>query len=232
MALPCTPLCRHPCAILASLPLRNEPNASPSTAKPFLTPYSRASPALAQEAVERAYAKDRAGQRADASRLYRTSLDIILEALALPVPSPAGLDASHSNTARWRSDMNQWQRRVLERLRDLEGAGSAAEAATRGSPPNPLQRQLSGAAAAGQQQQRSAPPWPAAARARAGGAGAPTARHAAGPGARAGGGSRDDREFEDRVMSEVLDRSPAVAWEDVAGLTAAKQVGRTEALRR
>ncbi|KAL4430384.1 hypothetical protein ABPG77_002190 [Micractinium sp. CCAP 211/92] len=177
---------------------------------------------LAREAVERAYAKDRAGQRADASRLYRTSLDIILEALALPVPSPAGLDGSHSNTARWRSDMNQWQRRVLERLRDLEGAGPA-DGATRGSPPNPLQRQLSGAAAAGQQQQRSAPPWPAAPRARAGSAGAPTARHAAGPGARAGGGSRDEQEFEDRVMSEVLDRSPAVAWEDVAGLTAAKQ---------
>ncbi|KAL4419900.1 hypothetical protein ABPG75_006998 [Micractinium tetrahymenae] len=192
-----------------------------------------------QEAVERAYAKDRAGQRGDAARLYRTSLDIILEGLALPLPSAAGLDASHSNTARWRSDMNQWQQRVLERLRDLEGGGgaagglgggaAAAAAAARGSPPNPLRRQLSGAAAAAaaqQQQQRGASPRSAAApRARAGTAAA-AARHAAGPLARAGGsggGSRDEQEFEERVMSEVLDRSPAVAWDDVAGLATAKQ---------
>jgi hypothetical protein len=53
-----------------------------------------------QDAVERAYAKDVAGQHPAAVQLYRTALDILLEALAVPVPSTAGLDATHSTTAR------------------------------------------------------------------------------------------------------------------------------------
>ncbi|EFN53758.1 hypothetical protein CHLNCDRAFT_36318 [Chlorella variabilis] len=172
---------------------------------------------LARDAVERAYAKDVAGQHSAAVQLYRTALNILLEGLALAVPS-MGLDASHSNTARWRSDMNQWQQGVLDRLRALEGQGGPAAAAAassgggggggvaaRSPPANPLLRS-----------QRSAPrPRPAAALA--------AAAAAAAAGVRPGGGSKEDRDFDERVLSEVLDSAPSVAWDDVAGLAAAKQ---------
>ena len=174
-----------------------------------------------QEAVERAYAKDVAGQRADAAHLYRTALDILLEGLAQPAPS-SGLGAAGSNTGRWRADMNAWQQQVLERLRALEGlppsgrgaGGSAAEGVAAGSggsavPANPLLRRPAAGAGGGR------PLVPGAA------LGAP---HAQRPSATAStAAQRDEREFGERVLSEVLDSTPSVAWDDVAGLAGAKQ---------
>ena len=68
----------------------------------------------AQDALERAVGLDEQGQRPEAAKVYRTTLNIIYEGLALDVPSP-GLGPEHSNVARWRSEMNAWQQQVLDR---------------------------------------------------------------------------------------------------------------------
>jgi spastin len=133
--------------------------------------------------------------------------------------------------------MNQWQQGVLDRLRALESgspngrppvAGGAAAAGGRGAggggvgggrgsgaaSSSPILRpQLSGG--------RQHPLHAAAAAASPGG----TAHRLLAPG-RPAGGSKEDREFDERVLSEVLDSAPSVEWRDVAGLAAAKQASR------
>ncbi len=44
--------------------------------------------------------------------------------------------------------------------------------------------------------------------------------------------SKEERDFDERVLSEVLDSAPSVMWDDVAGLAAAKQVGTGDTLGR
>lgn len=200
----------------SSRPIDASHPRSPNPRDPVLPPASL----FLQEAIERAYAQDVAGQRGAAAQLYRTALDILREGLAVSVPT-AGLDATHSSTARWRTDMSQWQQGVLDRLRDLESLGGSAAAAGGGS---------SRGGGAGGRPAAAQPANPLLGRPpslrRA--AGTATAGGAAGPrgaAAAAGGGplSRDDRDFEERVLSEVLDSAPSVAWDDVAGLSGAKQ---------
>ena len=191
-------------------------------------------PACLQEAVERAYSKDVARQRGPAAQLYRTALNILLEGLSLPVPS-AGLDPTHSNTSKWRADMNQWQQHVLDRLRDLESpaasSSSSGGGAGGGAPANPLLRTQHSLGRGGHLSPSAAAAAAVGAR-QAGlhgsgggrGAGVAGVRQGAAAGGGAAAVSRDDKEFEARVLSEVLDSAPSVAWDDVAGLATAKQV--------
>jgi hypothetical protein len=71
-------------------------------------------PHASQEAVERGYAYDVAGQRAQAISTYRQALEIMDEGLQLVVAG-TGLQAPHSNVSAWRGDMSMWQHRVAER---------------------------------------------------------------------------------------------------------------------
>lgn len=185
---------------------------------------------LARDAVEQAYAKDAAGQGSEAAQLYSKALEVLAEGLQVPVPG-TGLDASHSNTAKWRSDMRGWQQGVQGRLRDLGAApaggsssGSPRRLAGRvagAPPPNPLRRLPSHPPQPRQQQRHQQPHHASASGAAAAARGA-----AARPAAAAAGASRsskEEQEFEDRVLDDVLDTAPSVAWDDVAGLAAAKQ---------
>ena len=65
-----------------------------------------------QEALERAYACDVAGERDSAAKLYQTGVNICQEGLTLEVPV-SGLGPAHSNTAKYRSDLNDWQNAAL-----------------------------------------------------------------------------------------------------------------------
>lgn len=67
-----------------------------------------------QEAFERAYAQDVAGDRESAAKLYQTGINITQEGLSLEVPV-SGLGPAHSNTARWRGDMVEWQQAANRR---------------------------------------------------------------------------------------------------------------------
>lgn len=67
-----------------------------------------------QDTLERAYTQDVAGQYTEAIRLYRLALQVLYEGLGLAVPHP-GLGPSHSNVAKWRSEMNTWQKRANDR---------------------------------------------------------------------------------------------------------------------
>jgi hypothetical protein len=117
--------------------------------------------------------------------------------------------------------MNQWQQGVLERLRDLEASGAAAAAAggTSMSSGGAGGASSRGTAARPANPLLGRPPSQRRAAAAASASGAPGPRTAAA----AGSGSREDRDFDERVLSEVLDSAPSVAWDDVAGLATAKQ---------
>jgi len=55
----------------------------------------------------------------DALKLYGTALEVISEALALPVTS-SGLSAKCDNVANWRQQLRSWQQGIQDRL---EGGG-------------------------------------------------------------------------------------------------------------
>lgn len=67
-----------------------------------------------KDALERAYARDVEGARAEAIKLYRLGLNIIYEGLSITVQA-TGLGAAFHNVAKWRGDMNKWQQHVLDR---------------------------------------------------------------------------------------------------------------------
>lgn len=160
-----------------------------------------------------------AGQWQPAVKQYRFALEVLREGLAVQLHS-AGLGADHSNTSRWRADMHQWQQQVLRRLESLEG--SAASPSGRGA------SAAVGGGGGGSSSRAVTAPRPAPVRpimrpgAYAGGA-SPAAAPPPPPQLPAGG-SKEDQDFDSRVLSEVLDKAPAIAWDDVAGLGAAKQV--------
>ena len=71
-----------------------------------------------QEALERALAKEHARDRSGAAKLYQTAINIATEGLSLEVPL-SGLGPAHSTTAKWRSEMNDWQQHALTRWAHL-----------------------------------------------------------------------------------------------------------------
>ncbi|KAL6783919.1 SPAST1 [Auxenochlorella protothecoides x Auxenochlorella symbiontica] len=156
---------------------------------------------LAQDAVDRAQRQDAAGATQAATRLWTAAQSILCEGLAQPLPPSLGLEAAHSNTQRWRGDMQAWLSAAEERLR--RGAPLPPAAGARGPPCGTVPRSLShptpGSRAAAPPPLRSAVSQPS------------------------GAADKEERAYEDRILTEVLDDSPAVGWDDVAGLAKAKQ---------
>lgn len=157
-----------------------------------------------QDAVDRAQRQDASGATQAATRLWTAAQSILCEGLAQPLPPSLGLEAAHSNTQRWRGDMQAWLSAAEERLR--RGAPLPPAAGARGPPCGTVPRSLShptpGSRAAAPPPLRSAVSQPS------------------------GAADKEERAYEDRILTEVLDDSPAVGWDDVAGLAKAKQVPR------
>ena len=76
-----------------------------------------------QDALERAYQRDIAGQRAEASKLYRLGIDTIYEGLQLKVP---GSWLTGSNVSKWRSNLNGWLQGATDRQAVLHLVTAAA----------------------------------------------------------------------------------------------------------
>ncbi|KAK9838272.1 hypothetical protein WJX81_001606 [Elliptochloris bilobata] len=175
---------------------------------------------LAQDAIERAYNKDVEGASQDAIKLYRLGLNIIYEGLSLRTPS-AGLGPAFSNVERWKEDMKQWLQRANDRLRDLEAPDASTSARGGAVAPaqcNPLAPTLAASTTllrtrTTSQSSTGTPRVPAA---------TPGGR---GPGGAAAGGAagREDARLREVVLGEILDTRPSTRWDDVAGLSAAKQ---------
>ncbi len=115
-------------------------------------------------------------------------------------------------------------------MRALE---SGTATTSRASPLAPLQRSRSippaqqprgsGSGAAAAAAARSTKSGPVSRATAAVAAGAAQARAAVSAAAAGGGGGSEDDRYRQAVLSEVLDRTPAVCWDDVAGLATAKQ---------
>ncbi|KAG2441613.1 hypothetical protein HXX76_003233 [Chlamydomonas incerta] len=204
---------------------------------------------LAKEAFDRAAAADAAGRPEVAVKLYRTGLEAAREGLALQVGPSAGLGPLADTAAGWRADLEEWARLVAARLRALESGNASTSAPVR---PVPVAQQRSQhhhqqqhqqpqsvngrpwrpASAAGAAPAVAAAPPPlrsvntARAQPSGGGAAAAGTAIARQGSAKAGGGAAaaDDglAKYREIVLGEVLDRTPAVRWGDIAGLETAK----------
>lgn len=179
---------------------------------------------LAKEAVERAYAADKAGDASRAIALYRTGLQIIEEGLKLNVPS-SGLGFKADNASAWKLDLVTWQESVTDRVRALE-----SKTATTSNVPAPLRRSFSGPLSrlpvthASQQTSTSRSLGRAATKdatltpKRSASVSAAAVAPAEGPPI-----PPELAKYVDMIAAEVLDTSPGVQWDDVAGLARAKQ---------
>ncbi|KAF8058342.1 spast [Scenedesmus sp. PABB004] len=198
---------------------------------------------LAKEAGGRAIEADEQGRAGDALRLYSTALEIIAEGLALQVQS-SGLSAKADNVASWRSQLAAWQGSMRDRVAQLSAARGAAAAppdarrimapprilpdaaalAAMAAPPAPqpslviVPRGQAGAGGRGAQQARGRGAAPAGAGGAAGAAAA-----AAGALAARAALSKEDEKLRALVSAEILDASPSVSFDDIAGLRLAKQ---------
>ncbi|KAG2499592.1 hypothetical protein HYH03_002533 [Edaphochlamys debaryana] len=206
---------------------------------------------LTKDALERACTADEEGRRDAALKLYGTALEAAREGLALQLPPGAGLGPKADTAAGWRLELETWAREIANRIRSLESGTASSSAPVRPVPHAGVHATGEGAgpgAGQVQAQQRARPqqqgggmqrtisggggarPAPAANGARSVNVPrtASTPRQsgggAAGGTATAAAGSRDDglNKYREIVAGEILDRSPGVKWDDIAGLTTAK----------
>lgn len=202
---------------------------------------------LAKEAFDRAYDADAAGKPEAATKLYRTGLEAVREALKLHVEG-SGLGPKADSVAAWKAELARWQQAVLDRLRVLESGGASSSAPVKLTQPHlqgarsinlPVQHGAGGSNGAPARQatslvQRLAPKATAASNTVAqqqrtpvssGGGAQQAAQRGAAASAptTAQAASRDDQKYRDIILGEVLTTSPSVKWEEIAGLGAAKQ---------
>ena len=166
---------------------------------------------LARDFTTRGLEYDERGMVQEALNHYRQGLEVLEEGLSLG--RERGSAGTHMR------EMATWQRRSRERAASLEArmASAAAPAADRG--PGPAQRRGS----RDRGRLGAAPPRPRApARPQPAAGAAPVRRD---PELRRGGRAKDDsdRKLRQMIEEEIVDTSPGVAWDDVAGAAAAKQ---------
>lgn len=170
-----------------------------------------------QEAIERAELQDRAGGHAAASKIWSTAAKIVDEGLCQPLPPGLGLEAAHSNVQRWRVDLQRWRAAIGERLARSAPAAGAPSVLLAGLGEGAAPHTVQIAHPDGSRHLRRAPSAPTNPSNSTPSAPPPVRRPASGP------ARSDERIFEDRILEEVLDRSPSVGWDDVAGLEGAKR---------
>ncbi|TVU12849.1 hypothetical protein EJB05_46513 [Eragrostis curvula] len=178
---------------------------------------------LAKEEIDKAVRAEEWGLPDDATAHYRNALRVMLEAKAARVPD--AVSSSERGQVRvYQEKIAKWQTQVEERLRVLgqrggQGAAAAAVAPKKVVVSNPINRNSKPAATSTQKSTfQNSPTFN-----RGGQASAPQKNIIGGsrPAQRAGGGN-DDKLVE-MINTTIVDRSPAVRWDDVAGLDKAKQ---------
>ncbi|KAL6606568.1 hypothetical protein ACP70R_042221 [Stipagrostis hirtigluma subsp. patula] len=177
---------------------------------------------LAKEEIDKAVRAEEWGLPGDAAQHYRNAQRVMLEAKAARVPD--AISSSERGQVRmYQEKIAKWQAQVEERLRVLgqrSGDGAAAVVEPKKVvTSNPIIRTPKPAPSSIQKSTlRSSPTFN-----RGGQASAPQKNSSGGskPVQRAGG-SYDDKLVE-MINTTIVDRSPAVKWDDVAGLDKAKQ---------
>ncbi|KAF5826333.1 hypothetical protein DUNSADRAFT_3519 [Dunaliella salina] len=175
---------------------------------------------IAKEALERAYTCDCQGDSQKALRSYDIALEAIDEALLLPVIG-SGLGPRADNVSSQKHDLATWQQSAKARVKYLRGLGSVPQG---GAPPQPVKpvantsilipRPLANKAGTGvvqnarmgaqitdQQQMQELPK------------GAKGSRGAASRAA-----SSEEQKYRDVISNEILDASPGVSWDSIAGV--------------
>ncbi|XP_062233703.1 uncharacterized protein LOC133930936 isoform X2 [Phragmites australis] len=177
---------------------------------------------LAKEEIDKAVRAEEWGLPDEAAAHYRNAQRVMLEAKAARVPD--AVPSSERGQVRvYQEKIAKWQAQVEERLRVLgqrsgEGAAAAVEP-KKAVTSNPVIRTAKPAPTSIQKSTlRNSPTFN-----RGGQASAPQKNISGGskPVQRAAG-SYDDK-LVDMINTTIVDRSPAVKWDDVAGLDKAKQ---------
>jgi len=179
---------------------------------------------ISKEYVERAYQADVQGARSRAVELYNKALEVMEEALVLPVVT-SGLGALASNVTLWRKELLSWQEHVINRKRDLETEPASTSA---------------GRAQANVRSHRGVepsvtPPKGSFTRMSRIGKGSGTAQRAKEKGRGVLGGvkraatgaleavKKESDKYRQIIMAEVLVVKPKEQWDDISGLQFAKQ---------
>ncbi|CAM6093454.1 unnamed protein product [Calypogeia fissa] len=179
---------------------------------------------LAKEEIEKGVRSEEWGLTEDAVAHYKKANHILVEGSSAPLDVEPG-SASYENVTSYRKKMTQWQEKVLERLRVLNNRSVAASKAQamdkRPIVPQPPKRRpmppvqphpVTPARAPGN------PTTPSRASMNPPNRQPVTANAAAQPVAIKG----LDPKLVETIENDIVDRSPAVSWDDIAGLARAK----------
>ncbi|CAJ1815087.1 unnamed protein product [Sphenostylis stenocarpa] len=158
---------------------------------------------LATQEIAKAVKAEEWGLIDDALLHYRNAQSILLEASSTPVPSYI-TSSEKQKVQSFREKISKWQSQVSERLQTLtrRAGSSSANQSTAAAPIKPLgtrKNVLQKPSQAGQVNKVGSP-----------------------KSSRASGVNYDNKLVE-MINTAIVDRSPSVKWEDVAGLEKAKQ---------
>lgn len=174
---------------------------------------------LAKEEIDKAVRAEEWGLPDDAAAHYRNALRVMLEAKAARVPD--AVSSSERGQVRvYQEKIAKWQTQVEERLRVLgQRSGAAAPVPKKVVTNNPVNR--NDRAASTSFHRPTSQPSPTFNRGGQASSHQKSSSGGAKPVQRAGA-NYDDKLVE-MINTTIVDRSPAVKWEDVAGLDKAKQ---------
>ncbi|CAL5036477.1 unnamed protein product [Urochloa decumbens] len=179
---------------------------------------------LAKEEIDKAVRAEEWGLPADAAAHYRNAMRVMLEAKAARVPD--AVSSSERGQVRvYQEKIAKWQTQVEERLRVLgqrTGEGAAASVVPKKVvASNPINRTARPASSSIQKSTlQNSPTF------NRGGQASAHQRVSSGaskPVQKAGGSGSYDDKLVEMINTTIVDRSPAVKWDDVAGLDKAKQ---------
>ncbi|WVZ82764.1 hypothetical protein U9M48_029992 [Paspalum notatum var. saurae] len=178
---------------------------------------------LAKEEIDKAVRAEEWGLPDDAAAHYRNAQRVMLEAKAARVPD--AVSSSERGQVRvYQEKIAKWQAQVEERLRVLgqrsgEGAAAAAVVPKKVAASNPIYRTAKPAPNSIQKSTlQNSPTFNRGGQASA----HPKISSGGSKPVQKAGGSYDDKLVE-MINTTIVDRSPAVKWDDVAGLDKAKQ---------
>ncbi|XP_047946095.1 spastin-like [Salvia hispanica] len=174
---------------------------------------------LAKEEIAKAVRAEEWGLPDDAVFCYQNAQRILSEAVSTPVPSYI-TSSEMEKVKSYRQKISKWQGQVAERLQTLTRRTGGSSEIKSTSPKSQTGVVVSSSAShprkvAAQKVSVSSRTGPAL---RSQGNNAPTLQK---PAQRSGGG-HDDKLVE-MINSVIVDRSPSVKWDDIAGLEMAKQ---------
>ncbi|CAN6831230.1 unnamed protein product [Brassica oleracea] len=173
---------------------------------------------LAKEEIAKGVRAEEWGLREDALLHYRNAQRIMNEATS--TPSPSYISSNEKEKVRsYREKISKWQSQVSERLQALGKRAGAGMSENKRTVPSPSSASVSTTASTRRvsTQKTSLP------RGGVGKAKSPRDATTTNPKPAKESGNGYDDKLEEMINTTIVDRSPSVKWDDVAGLDGAKQ---------